>query len=193
MKFKMAEKSLFAILLRSPWWISLVIALGLGLAAAALLPPKYFFFGAMGGLPFLVITVIAGYRQFKAPSTAHVAGTLAQLATMSWRDFSSAMEQAYVRQGYEVARLDGAAADFVLSKSGGTTLLCCKRWKAARLGVEVLESLEAARAARKADGCLFVTLGEVSDKAREFAVDHRIGVMQGTDLAQFLRPVLAAK
>ena len=38
MKFKMAEKSLFAILLRSPWWISFVVVGVIVLAAGALLP-----------------------------------------------------------------------------------------------------------------------------------------------------------
>ena len=79
MKFKMAEKSLFAILLRSPWWISFAIAVAFGLASKALLPAQYFVFGALGGLPFVVIGVIAAWRQFSAPSTAHVEGTLAQL------------------------------------------------------------------------------------------------------------------
>ncbi|MDO8420135.1 MAG: restriction endonuclease, partial [Rubrivivax sp.] len=40
MKFQMAKNSLFATLLRSPWWISAVIALVLGLLGAALLPDR---------------------------------------------------------------------------------------------------------------------------------------------------------
>ena len=38
MKFRMAPNSVFAVLLRSPWWVSLAIAAALALAAAALLP-----------------------------------------------------------------------------------------------------------------------------------------------------------
>ncbi len=193
MKFKMAEKSLFAILLRSPWWISFSIALGFGLAAKALMPAQYFVFGALGGLPFAVIGVIAAYKQFSAPSTAHVAGTLAQIGAMSWRDFSSTVEQAFRSEGYEIQRLDGAAADFAVIKAGRTTLLSCKRWKAARLGVETFQSLEAARRVREADGSLCIAMGDITDKARQFAAAHDITVMQGTELAQLLRPVLANK
>ena len=80
MKFKMAEKSLFAVLLRSPWWISFALAGGFALASKALLPPQYVVFGALGGFPFAVIGVIAAWKQFSAPSTAHVEATLAQIA-----------------------------------------------------------------------------------------------------------------
>ncbi|MEN9329226.1 MAG: hypothetical protein RLZZ484_414, partial [Pseudomonadota bacterium] len=38
MKWKMSDRSLFAVLLRSPWWVSFVLAAALALAASALLP-----------------------------------------------------------------------------------------------------------------------------------------------------------
>ena len=62
---KMAPNSLFAILLRSPWWISVGIALGFALASKALLPGEYWLFGAMGGFPFTVIGAVdlAGLRE----------------------------------------------------------------------------------------------------------------------------------
>lgn len=193
MKFKMAEKSLFAILLRSAWWISLSIAGLIALVSKALLPPEYFLFGAMGGFPFVVIAMITLWRQLRAPSTAHVEATLAQINAMPWREFSAALEQALVRDGFEVKRLENAAADFELLKSGRTVLLSGKRWKAARLGLEVFQALEAARSARDASSCICVTAGEVTDNARQFAASHQIRVIQGTELAQLLRPVLIAK
>lgn len=187
----MAEKSLFAILLRSPWWISFAIAVAFGLASKALLPAQYFVFGALGGLPFAVIGVIAAWKQFSAPSTAHVEDTLAQLEAMTWRDFSAAVEQAFVREGYAVRRLDGAVADFVLVKAGHTTLLGCKRWKAAHLGIEPFQGLQAALGAHQADSALCIATGQVTEKARQFAAEHQIRVLQGTELAQLLKPVLA--
>ncbi len=193
MKFKMAEKSLFAVLLRSPWWISFALAGGFALASKALLPPQYVVFGAIGGFPFAVIGVIAAWKQFSAPSTAHVEATLAQIAAMPWRDFSAAAEQALAREGYEVQRLSSGGADFSLRKSGQITLLACKRWKAARLGMEALEDLQAARLAQQADSALCISMGELSDKARQFAQQQQIRLMGGTELAQLLRPVLASR
>lgn len=191
MKFKMAERSLFAVLLRSPWWISFALAGGFALASKALLPPDYVVFGAIGGFPFAVIGVIAAWKQFSAPSTAHVEATLAQIAAMPWRDFSAAAEQAFVREGYEVQRLSSGGADFSLRKSGQTTLLACKRWKAARLGIEAFEELQAARLAQQADSALCISMGELSDKARQYAQQQQIRLMGATELAQMLRPVLA--
>lgn len=189
----MAEKSLFAILLRSSWWISLSIAVAIALVSRALLPPQYFLFGAMGGFPFVVIAMITLWRQLRAPSTAHVEATLAQINAMPWREFSAALEQALMRDGFEVKRLDLPAADFELGKGGRTLLLSSKRWKAARLGLEVFQSLEAARSTRDASSCICVTIGEVSDKARSYAAEHQIRVIQGVELAQLLRPVLIDK
>ena len=193
MKFKMAEKSLFAVLLRSPWWISFALAGGFALASKALLPDQYVVFGALGGFPFVVIGVIAAWRQLRAPSTAHVEATLAQIAAMSWRDFSAVVDQAFARDGYQVQRLSTGGADFSLRKSGQTTLLACKRWKAARLGIEAFEELHAARLAQQADSALCITLGEPSDKARQFAVQQQIRLMGATELAQLLRPLLAKR
>ena len=68
MKFKMAPNSLFAVLLRSPWWISMVIALGVAAVAFALLPEPYRGLGAMGGFPFIVIGSIALWQQLRLPS-----------------------------------------------------------------------------------------------------------------------------
>ena len=91
MKFKMSENSLFALLLRSPWWISMVVVALIALASRALLPEPYVVFGVMGGFPFLVIGIMAAWRQWHAPSPARMAEVLKAAGAMSWRDFSSAI------------------------------------------------------------------------------------------------------
>ena len=55
----MSKNSLFAILLRAPWWISMAVVALLALAASALLPEPYVALGVMGGFPFLVIGSMA--------------------------------------------------------------------------------------------------------------------------------------
>ena len=59
----MAENSLFAILLRSPWWVSLGVALALALLMRLLLPKDYAVAGMLGALPFVVIAAIAAWKQ----------------------------------------------------------------------------------------------------------------------------------
>lgn len=186
--FKMAPNSLFAILLRSPWWVSLGLALAFGLISRAALPTEYWVFGAMGGLPFLVIGLVALFRQWNQPSPQQVEAILQGLGLLTWKDFSSALEQVFVGEGYTVERLEGAA-DLVIRRAGRSTLVCAKRWKASRTGEEVLAALLAAMRAREASGCMFITLGALSDQASQFARQNAMELVQGVALAQLMRDV----
>lgn len=192
MKFKMAERSLFAILLRSPWWISFIVAAIFITAARLLLPDPYFSFGAMGSGPFIVIGVMAAWRQLRAPSPTRVASTMEALAAMPWRDFANAVESAFQRHGYTVTRLSGSAADFSIHKAGATTLVSGKRWKAASVGIEGLRELVAARQQQDASACQILTLGTFSEAAASYAREHGIKVAQGENLALLLMPLPTA-
>ena len=59
MKWKMSDRSLFAILLRSPWWMSFLLVAAISLASSALLPTEYKVVGALCSLPFAVIGAMA--------------------------------------------------------------------------------------------------------------------------------------
>ena len=136
MRWKMAENSLFAILLRNPWWISAAIAAGFLAMTLALFPTEWRWYGAFLGAPFTVVACIALYRQLRAPSTRRVTSTLEAVRAMSWSDFSSALESGFRRDGYDVRRLAGAAADFEIAKEGRRAVVSGKRWKVARTGVD---------------------------------------------------------
>ena len=115
MKLKMAQNSLFAMLLRSPWWISFALALAAALVARLVLPKDLEIFAAFSAVPFVVIGAIAAWKQLRAPSAARVADTLATVGTLSWTQFADTMEQAFRQAGHEVTRLPGPAADFELT------------------------------------------------------------------------------
>ena len=186
MKLRMSENSLFAVLLRSPWWISFAIAAGVAALSKAILPAIPIAYAVFAGLPFLVIGVIAAWRQLRAPSAKRVASTLEAVRAMSWSDFSNVMEDAFRRDGYTVGRLDGTAADFEVTKAGRTSLVGCKRWKVARTGVDPLRDLHAAKDAREAHECIYVAVGEITDGARKFALEKKIRLMHGAELAKLL-------
>lgn len=183
MKLRMHENSLFAILLRSQWWISVAIGIGLTIVGTFFVPKGY---AAFVGLPFLVIGAIAGWRQLRTPSAARIERTIEAVRAMSWGDFSRALEEGFQRDGYRVSRVDGAGADFQITKGGRTSVVGCKRWKAARLGVEPLRDLYAARREHDAHDCICVATGELSEPARAFATDHNIRVMHGAEIARLL-------
>lgn len=177
----MSEKSLFAVLLRSPWWISFVLVGVIALLAGALLPKEYAGVGMLGGFPFFVIGCMAMWRQRNLPSAAEVEKGLQKFANMGWRDFSALLDMAFTRQGYAVKHLNGAA-DIQLEKKGVLTVVSAKRWKAATLGIEPLRELVATRDALEARNCVCITLGQVSDKAREYAEQNRITLISDADL-----------
>jgi restriction system protein len=173
MKLKMAQNSLFAMLLRSPWWISFALALAAALVARLVLPKSLEAVAAFSALPFVVIGAIAAWKQLRAPSAARVADTLAAVGTLSWAQFADTMEQAFRQAGHEVTRLPGPAADFELTQAGRTTLASCRRWKAKRTGVDPLRELQAA----------------MTEQAATFATEHRIELLQGVALATLLRGI----
>ena len=186
MKLRMAENSLFAILLRSQWWISFVIAAGIATLSKAILPSIPIGYAIFAAAPFIVIGVIAGWRQFRAPSAKRVANTLEAVRAMSWSDFSNAMEDAFRKEGYSVNRLSSSAADFEMTKAGRTALVACKRWKVARTGVDPLRDLHAAKESREANDCIYVATGEITDGARKFATEKKIRLVHGVELAKLL-------
>src|ERR1051325_3743656 len=108
MKWQMHENSMFAVLLRSPWWVSALVAAGISGLARLFIPEFYAFFT---GLPFAVIALVARWRPLRAPSAGRIEKTLQRLHALPRDEFAAAMEAAYRREGYAVSRLSGGAAD----------------------------------------------------------------------------------
>jgi len=186
-KFKMAPNSLFAILLRSPWWVSWGIAGAIALLCGALLPGHLAPYAAIGAFPIFVVGCMAAWRQLRAPSAAQVEATLGAAAAMSWRDFADALTAAWQADGQTVQRLSQSQADLRLDKGGQAVLVSAKRWKAATHGVEPLRDLQAAVQAQGAQAGIYIAMqGTVSDNARSFARDNSLVIMEGNALAALL-------
>ena len=184
MKLQMAKNSLFAILLRSPPWISFAIALGLGGVAVALLPAAYRGIGAAGGLPFVVIGGMAAWRQWRQPGAADIERIGDAVARMAWPAFADLLTQAFARDGYAVTRADGRAWDFERERGGRRLRVAARRWKSAQIGLETLRALQAARQADDVADARVVGLGALTDAARAFATDKGIEVWQLADIAR---------
>jgi restriction system protein len=194
LKFRPPPNSLFAVLLRSPWWVSLLIAAVLGLVAAALLPEAFRVVGALSGFPFIVIAAIAAQRQWRLPSAARVQQTQAAVSAMAWPAFQALLTDGLRRSGIEVQPAPaGDAVDFVMQRQGLRTLVSARRWKSARLGVEPLRALQAARQADNTTAdvprAVCICLGGFSDTAADYARAHGITLWQASELALALRGV----
>ena len=192
MKFNLPRNSLFAVLLRSPWWVSVAIAVVLGLVAAALLPDAYRVVGSLSGFPFLVIGAMAAQRQWRLPSAARVQQTQAAVSALAWPAFQALLTDSFHRNGFELLPSPrGDAVDLVLQRQGRRMLVSARRWKTARLGVEPLRALQAARQADDASADLpqavCICLGGATDNALEFARSHAITLWGAPELALALR------
>lgn len=183
----MAKNSLFAVLLRSPWWISAAIAVTLATLAAALLPPDYRVVGVVSALPFAVIAAMAARRQWQLPSESDVAQTRESLSALAWPVFAQQLEDLFKRDGWTVQRGSTEPVDFELERQGRRMLVHARRWKSARLGLDTLRSLHTRRQSADASLALCICLGELSDTARPFAKQQGIAVWQAAELAQALR------
>ncbi len=193
MKFKMSDKSLFAILLRSPWWYSFLIAAVLLLLARVFLPEAFRAVGMLSSIPFAVLGVVAAWRQRDKPSPERVSMALDQLAQMPWKQFLPIMEQAFVQQGFTVTQLNSNAADLQLEKLGRVTLVSCKRWKAATLGVEVLRDLKAMQVSQEASYSACISLSLPTGVALKFAKENAIQLICQDELASLCLKVMSIK
>jgi restriction system protein len=186
MKFKMSEKSLFATLLRAPWWVSFLVMFAVALVAGALLPEAYKIAGMLGAFPFFVIGVMAVWRQRNAISPKRIQELVEQARGMGWRDFSVLVEEALRQQGFVVSRLNEGPADFQIEKNGRVTLVSAKRWKAATVGAEHLRELLAVRESRDAFSCTCMSLGVFSQAAIDLANDSPVQLLGSANIAQLM-------
>ena len=177
------KRSLFGVLARSPWWLSVLIAAAVFMAVRQFMPD---YAAVAATLPFLGIAGYAGWRQSRVPNSERVVAVLAELRAMSWQEFAAMMEAGFRSEGYAVVALTRGAADFELRKDGRFALACCKRWKVAQTGIEPLRELVLAKESAGAQECIYVAAGDVSQNARQFAAEKQIRLLCDTELAQFL-------
>lgn len=179
----MHPNSLFAVLLRSPWWVSMLVAVGIALVLRIFIPIHYALFG---GLPFIIIGAVAGWRQLRRPGTRRIAATLERARALPADEFCAELAKGFERDGYHATRTNGGA-DLRLTRQGVVTLVACRRWKASRTGAEPLREFDAATGKLGAHGRMYVAVGEVTDNARAFAREKNIRLLNEEDLARLLR------
>ncbi len=186
----MAKESLFSILTRAPWWVSVVSAAALFAAVRLFLPDIAAFFAA---LPFLAVAAYAGWRQLRAPSAANVTEILGKLRAMSWENFAAVISEAFRRDGYSVTEVANGAVDLELRKNGRVSIVSCKRWKVAQTGIGPLRELHQAMRSRDAQECIYVAAGDFTANARAFATEKTIRLLSDMELAKLVARVARGK
>ena len=177
------KESLFDVLKRSPWWLSMVIAIGVAASLQVFLPLSFSLFVA---LPFVLIGGYAAWQQRGTPGEKRSAQILEQLRALNREEFTALVEDAYRRAGFEVKAHGGEAADLALLKESRTTLLACRRWKTAQTGIGPLRALREAMSAQQAGEGAYIASGEIGETARQYAAAQNIELIEGGSLAKLL-------
>ncbi|MFK7858225.1 MAG: restriction endonuclease [Granulosicoccus sp.] len=181
----MSQSSLFAVLLRSPWWYSVLIGIVLIAISSIIVNGQYLALGVFAALPFFGIAGYAGYKQSQQPGKKRVLEVNEQARKMPAEQIAEKIAASYREARFDSSAFKGKAADLELSRGNRTLLLCARRFKVANTGIEPLKQLVAAGKKVEATGYLYVALGEISDAAREYARQNDIELIQAVELAAF--------
>ena len=185
MKFKMSEKSLFAILMRSTWWYSALIALFAIAMSLVAFGGKYLILGLATSLPFLGIAAYSAYNQSKRPKLKRVLEVDQAARKMSAGELAKTIADHYEKNNFNVVTFKGDEAELELERGRHKYLLSCKRFKVANTGIEPLKKLTAAGEKHEATGYLYVALGEISESALEYAQKNKIELIGAEALTEY--------
>ena len=185
MKFKMAHGSLFAVLMRSTWWYSALIALFAVAMGFVAFEGQYLIIGVAASLPFFGIAAYSAYNQAKRPAMKRVLAVQKAALKMSVSELAKTIADNYEKNNFSVVTFKGNEAELELERGRHKYLLSCKRFKAANTGIEPLKKLTAAGEKYEATGYLYVALGEISGNALEYAQKNKIELIQAEALTEY--------
>jgi restriction system protein len=178
------QTTLFQMLARQPWWITVLVAFAMFWIAYSVYPPVAPFFA----LPFVVLAIYIGFRQWRSGVPSDPGEQLEALRSMSWESFSGAVCDAYRKQGYVVTPSRDQGYDFSLAKDGRVTLLQCRRWKVNQVGSEPVRELARAVDRTQAYRGVCLATGEFSSPARKIAASEPLALISGSDLVMLIKP-----
>ena len=178
----MAKETLFHILLRQPWWITVLVAILLFALTHAIFPPLAPFVA----LPFAGLAVYIAYRQWRGSSPVDADERLAALRAMSWEEFSDIVAAAYTRHGYVVAGAERPGYDYTLTRGSRVTLLQCRRWRVNQVGIGPVRELARAVEREEATSGICISAGDFSEPARKLIATEPVILVSGVELVKLL-------
>lgn len=118
---------------------------------------------------------------------------LESLRNTSWKQFEFLVAEAYRRQGYQVEYSLGRGADggvdLILRRDGRMSLVQCKQWKVFSVGAPVIREMFGLLTAEKADEAFIVTSGNFTRDAQSFAEGKPIRLVDGPQLLALVQSV----
>ena len=172
------KQSLFQILLRQPWWVTLIVAFLVFAITRLIYAPIAPFMA----FPFLILGGVIAFKQWRGAAPLDTFERLTALRAMDWDAFSALIADAYRKRGYAVHPATGAGYDFRLTREGRVTLLQCRRWKVNQVGAGPLRELIKAIEREDASHGICISAGEFSKPARELTTTEPLTLIGGVEL-----------
>ncbi|ADE17009.1 restriction endonuclease (plasmid) [Nitrosococcus halophilus Nc 4] len=195
-------EGMYDIFLRTPWWVSLLVA-GAAYAALNFGLPAYIddnnlFLKPLEQVGPLFAPWIAGFilltgafAQLGKRSRRKLLdrqSAIDSIRAMSWQSFEKLVGEFYRRQGYSVEERGGGGADggvdLVLRRQGEVILVQCKQWKTRQVGVAKVRELYGVVASENATRGVLITCGQFTPDARAFAKGKSLELVDGTALLE---------
>lgn len=200
------NEKLSDILLKAPWWVSVVLALvafiGLRWVAPAIIGDSGNRAAIGRGVsqfapwPALILLILAAGSFILSRRKRELVDSqtgLESLRNVSWKHFEWMVGEAYRRMGYAVDDSLGSGADggidLTLRKTGETTIVQCKQWKVISVGAPVVRELYGLLAHHGAARAIIVTSGRFTKEAQAFAAGKPIDLVDGPALLRLVRSV----
>lgn len=136
-------------------------------------------------LVFLFGALISGINKWRRGSIFKQQTGIDSIRELSWYQFELLISEAFRRQGYRVTETEygpDGGVDLILHKDDRRLFVQCKHWKVYKINVKPIRELQGVISARGADGGIFVTSGEYTKDALDFARDCNIQLIDGDDL-----------
>lgn len=192
-------------LMMLPWWV----ALGVGVAGYSIIEGlQRETFGGKGSLGmalgtglyaplwlgfFVCVSVMSAVHRRDRERSVDVQSGLESLKAMDWKAFERLVAEAFGRQGYrfsyDLESGPDGGVDVKLRKDGRVTVVQCKKWKLATVGVAVVREMFGVMHACGADAVMVVTTGGFSPDALAFAKGKPITLIDGQALWKLVREV----
>ena len=207
------DESLSSILIRKPWYWSVIfsaVLFALMRYGAPLIPVGND--NSLGSLDplfksllqtvsrmaplaliFLIFIPFSLFHSFRRKRNLDKQRDVDSIKALTWREFEWLVSEAYRRQGWTVTEcLDRGAdggIDLVLTKGSKRWLVQCKQWRTKRVGAPKVRELFGVVAAEKGTGGIFVTSGSYTRDALAFAKGKPLTLIDGTELLNIVKGV----
>lgn len=185
------------------WWVGVVLAvvayLFMRFGFGALMPPGRTAQAVAEGmaqiawvfaLPFLVAAVVSLLRGVFRGRPRERRGSLVALRVLPRHRFELLVGEAFGRQGYVVeargSRAPDGEVDLELWRDGKKSIVICRHWQARQIGISLIRELNDVLRFERADEAIFLSSGQYTHDAWQFAQGKPLRLIDGDGLLNLL-------